>query len=1121
MAKFNTRIRSIIEGLSDFWLIFFKEVDQLDVFYKGTEILIGQAYLDMLSLLLNNSVQDTVLFNREFFKLIQIRESELLFKEGTATENNRYVYTLEDDVADLNYLNNKILSVTASLGKNTDFFVDRETRKLNFLFDPTNAYLQRTFGTGNSAFTLRTQISNTLIRVNLNDNGTLVPTLSRVGDGLDILIDYDGPANTGTVTTNILIAAINTHPEVSGLLLATLNGPSKGTGSPIGTGGLVDLLKVAVNPLNNYAVRNITSTFSSTFTVNGITDWTAQGVEKGDTLRLLSGSNIGSPVEHTISLIRKTALYTDAGVTIDRDPGTNMAYAILRTPADPVSSNEPISHSGEIQQTGTDGVINSITREFSSATASFSPVHVGDLIELAGPLNITTGVILSVIDPNTVVLATPGLINDSGVTWRFRSVIPNNNFASIGQLFNNGDGTGRLNSAVGNFIEARSDGTILYIYRGGIREQYEVLYQSGPFDLFIKMDPSVPPQASGVVWGHAYLRANVTSLVFSPPTAWPTAESVSVNARRLWDDAAVKVGRDYEVNADLGTIRPITVWKTSINNTATYSYRFAVDTSVSPQQAGVDGTLTVGPPDTFSSPIALFNSTHVGQALVITNSSVAAGGTNNGTYLIAAITSPTTVQLTSDRALNVTADLNNGFLVWKLQYRGVQATENVSTLEQEMAFWAPDTLIDKYHLYNTYGYLIGRFAQSSEEYRSLIRGVFQLFMLGPTLERFESAINTVAGLDVIRDNGELLLDYTADILQAGTDGLFNFSTKTFSAASASFTPTDVGKFIFSVTGVNANITFEIFQVLDANTAVLTSPPITEATSSSWELSATLEHSVRTSLRTYTFPRNIPIRKPLTTPANFGVTILEEFEVITDAFKVTDYVESPTWWKEIQIPVELMPDEGSARRQSSPKLFENVVNPSDDGRIGDPGFRIGSNSDGFAPESVYLYDDGGASDGLLVPDPLFPFSAIHYFETTVNTLFSDTDLGNLIVLYPPPGNPVSYRITAVISNSRVQIESFLPIDPPLTSLYWEVHGQPVPVRHKMAFIVLDKFLKQHLFSVTFDASLLTQISTSLISDLQELVFIAKPSYTYLVLRPSTFFQDPLRVTELPLQITSTP
>lgn len=1117
MSKYNRKIRTLLEGLSDFWLVFFQEVDQLEVFYQGAEILVGQAYLDMLALLLNNSVQDATLFNKEFFKLVQVRESELSYREGSVASNHRYVYSLEDNVADFKYLNNKILSVTQSLDKGIDFFIDTENRTANFTFDPTNAYKQYTFGSGNGAFTVRSKYRGETLRVWLSDTGTLTPAVSRSGFGLDILIQYDGPANTSTTTASSIVSSINTHPEISGLISAELAINSTGAGSPSGTVGFTDLIKVEANPLNGYATRAVTSAFSSKFTVNGISDWVTRGVEKGDTLRLISGSNIGSPQEHTISLVRNAALYTDVGIQLDRDAGTRMEYAILRTPADNTSIAEAISPTGLVQQSGNDGVITAAVREFSSATANFSDVHAGDIIEIAGSLNAGAAVILSVVNSTTVELASTSFVDEVALNWTLRTVVSATNLGADGVLTNNNDGTATFSAASATFVSAGIVNTCIKLYRAGALEIYAVVGYTNGTTITLAV-PTTVSNGAALTWGHADARMPVSTLLFSPPTAWPTVNTIAVKARRLVDAAAVQENRDYRLDLDSGRIEALTVWQTSLTNTATYQYRFAVESSADFLQSGANGTLTVGSPNTFSAPSASFNNNHVGYAIKIDNSSVPSGSTNNGTYIIAAITSATTVQLTNDRALNPVADTNNGSLEWQLQTRGAQLIDNVVTTEQEIAFWAPDALIDRYHLYNTYGYLIGRFGQSSEQYRSLIRGIFQLFMLGPTLERFESAINLVAGFEVIRDSGELLLSYNSGAEQTGTDGVFDFSSKTFTAASASFTVADIGKYIFVIAGANVNNTFQIRQLIDSTSVFLDKTPVSD-TLSEWEVNPYLVQEVKTSRRTYRYSRSVPIRTPVKDPANFGVKIFEAFEVLTDAFNVTDYIESPTWWKNIQIPAELMPDEDVFRRQSAPTLFENTLDAPDDGRIGDPGFRIGTDSEGFTPMSTFLYDDGGLSDGVLIPDILYPFSLNHYFETTTNTLFSDADIGNVLVV-DPAGAPRTYLITAFDSSSRIKIESFAPIEAPLTGLDWEIRSQPVPMRHKMAFIVLDRYLKQHLFSVTFNSALLQEVSGDLILDLQELVFIAKPSYTYIILTPFAFFQETIRVNEDTLELDPT-
>ena len=75
----------------------------------------------------------------------------------------------------------------------------------------------------------------------------------------------------------------------------------------------------------------------------------------------------------------------------------------------------------------------------------------------------------------------------------------------------------------------------------------------------------------------------------------------------------------------------------------------------------------------------------------------------------------------------------------------------------QIALWAPDALVDRGNLANNFGSLIGFTEPSSESYRAFLRGIFQLYVLGPVLERVESALNVILGLPVIRDDGEVFL----------------------------------------------------------------------------------------------------------------------------------------------------------------------------------------------------------------------------------------------------------------------------------------------------------------------------------------------------------------------------
>lgn len=1101
MANYNSNARSFLAGLSDFWLIYFKEIDQLTELYRGTEILVGQTYLDLMGLLLNASVQDTLLFNKEYFKLLTIRESDIRFVKGSATASDRYVFTLPDDIVSVRHMNNRIFLPTSALDKDVEYFVNDDARSLEFKFDPLNAYLETTYGTGNGSLRLRTRYRGanaSLVRVWLNDTGA---PLTVTASGYDVTITYDGPANTNTTTTLAIVAAINTSVLLSGLLFAEVTGLGTGTTPPPGTVGLASLGKFSVNPLDFFGVRNIDVAFAGKLTAATITNWVTLGVEKGDTLRLLSGRTVGAPEDAQINLVRENALYVEDGGVLVASASDVIDFVVLRKPANDQSIDEPLASSGAVVQSGIDGTITAVTREFTSPTAVFSPVHEGEIVEVLGTLNLGQGRIIEVINPNTVVLGLGSAFNETPIGWNLLTVVDPANLNTDGVLVNNADGTATFTAPSASFSFSELGGTVLKIARGGVLERYEITAFVLPTQVTIAAAPTVPP-GIGLTWGWAKIKAPPSTVIFSPPIAWPTVDSLVVTARRALDDQIVVLGQDYTVNYDTGVVAAVTVWRPGSDNVITYSYRVAIVENVTPLQLGVDGTLLSASPDTFSSPTALFNSTHAGCVIKITNTGLLPPVSNNRTFVIATVLSPTTVTLTAaQRVITAPPDPNNGALQWALLRRATLATQQTASVAQS-AFWCPDILVDRFQLYNTYGYLIGRYERSTEAYRALIRGIFQLFMLGPTLERFESAINIVAGLQVVRDNGEIFLGYSSGAEDSGADGFVTYTTRYFTAASAAFVFADTNKFIYIATGANANKLFKIQSVVDSNTVLLTEFPSTDGPVD-WELTSTAEQTVSTSRTTYVFDRQVPLRASATDNATVGTKLFSAFEVLTNVFECTDYVEDPQWWDLLQIPLELTPTLSGSRRQSSPQLFENVVNPADEGRIGDPGFYIGADDEGYVPPSSFLRS--ALADGITTGDPLFPYSNNVFFDSA-SAVFTNADVGNFLQL--PAG---TFLIEARISAVRVKLQSFVDVSD-LSGLTWEIRTGTLPKRHKAAFVILNKVLKHHLFEVKFDATLLPLLSITLFKDLEELVFEAKPTYTFIALTPALFFQEAIRITE---------
>ena len=153
---------------------------------------------------------------------------------------------------------------------------------------------------------------------------------------------------------------------------------------------------------------------------------------------------------------------------------------------------------------------------------------------------------------------------------------------------------------------------------------------------------------------------------------------------------------------------------------------------------------------------------------------------------------------------------------------------------REMALWGADVLIDRAALYTNFGYLLAFKRPSSEQYRAFLRGVAQLFVIGPALARFESALNVMAELPVVRDDAEILRGYDSGLAFSATDGTLidnseglnatlNSVASSFTAANANFFASDVGA-ILRVRVGREYVSYVVTAVLSATTATISPTP---------------------------------------------------------------------------------------------------------------------------------------------------------------------------------------------------------------------------------------------------------------------------------------------------------
>ena len=348
---------------------------------------------------------------------------------------------------------------------------------------------------------------------------------------------------------------------------------------------------------------------------------------------------------------------------------------------------------------------------------------------------------------------------------------------------------------------------------------------------------------------------------------------------------------------------------------------------------------------------------------------------------------------------------------------GGRIDELASNNVRELSLWVPEVLVDRFDLYNNYGYLLNRFSASSESYKNFLRGVMYLYTSGPKLYIVEAALNVAAGYSVIRSDGEIFTGYSNGINSSGSDGVLVAvgTSKVFTSASASFTSSDIGGWIvFPGTVNDANDDkYKISEVTDEHTLVLDSEFDMASESAlewlvSWDYLKTVTTVTTAGVsRTYSYPFNIPMRTDLEDPSNYNKLTFESFEILTTAFTVTDYVEDPEWWNDKFIPTILWPNSPADRRFATTRLYASVLDPEDSACIDDPGLFLDADdtgmvltpTDGLGSNEVDIFRHGAA---FCLMDQYLKF---HMFFVDIDANVDLTpqfrdDLVNIVLIVKP-------------------------------------------------------------------------------------------------------------------------
>lgn len=131
---------ALFTGLSSFWQRFFRDTADLEAFYQSSEVFAGQAYLDLMAAVLNLGIVDTPVFNKEYWKLFAVDETEIRFVEGASVAEDRYVYDMPGATVTVDFLQNTIFSPDVLLERGVDFDVADNDGYVRFHSDPFMQY---------------------------------------------------------------------------------------------------------------------------------------------------------------------------------------------------------------------------------------------------------------------------------------------------------------------------------------------------------------------------------------------------------------------------------------------------------------------------------------------------------------------------------------------------------------------------------------------------------------------------------------------------------------------------------------------------------------------------------------------------------------------------------------------------------------------------------------------------------------------------------------------------------------------------------------------------------------------------------------------------------------------
>lgn len=455
------------------------------------------------------------------------------------------------------------------------------------------------------------------------------------------------------------------------------------------------------------------------------------------------------------------------------------------------------------------------------------------------------------------------------------------------------------------------------------------------------------------------------------------------------------------------------------------------------------------------------------------------------------VTHTYTIASVSDLSVTFTGDVDASLQdVAQLAWRHISSEDVL-----QLAFWVPDAFFDRENLYYSFGYLVNRYQPSSESYRALISGIFRYFMLGPSLQRIESALNVMVGVPVVREDGEVVTQIGT--APDGSDRVVTTARFYDVPSGALKSSIDVGTVLDAFDPLT-----DIFEVKDSVTDPL------------WYHGVTIPNEILPGPDT---PRRA------VTPTLYPLVAGSDKWLAGDPFLYCGANEAGEVL-ERQSGGDIYHTGNTERLRFESTFFgpedigqslvvdDVTYEITDVGTDPDPYVEV---TDGttdpidFATEFGLVDQPGAVSTSNVLTLPGFAFDTAR-------------DVGRVVDVYSATTIPTGrYVIAGTLSPTSCILANVdgttlaLVADPTVRvrlGLIWAYNTRPV-LRHSTGYVLMQNYLHVHTFAVTYDFSSYPDLRYPRPeSDIRDVLDAGKPAHTYMFVGPRSTFTDRVRVAD---------